>query len=230
MNSDRPLSARDAADSPRDLPSYEQELRAEHGADAVAAYRTEIVPDLRYGDPATALQVGMAAPAFTLRDAAGEPYALTERLRRGPVVIIFYRGGWCPFCNVQLRAFQLARMHLRALKAEVVLISPERFEESLSLIERQSLHFPVLADAGNAVARQYGVAVRLDAAQRARHLAQEIDLEASNGDAEWELPMPATFVVDQAQRIRYAFISADYTRRAEPSEVIAVLRQIATGR
>lgn len=211
-------------------PEYEQSLIDEHGAAGVAAYRADVLPLLRYGDPATALNVGAAAPPFTLTDAVGTPYSLTSLLSEGPVVLIFYRGGWCPFCNVQLRAFQLARMRLRALKANVLLISPERFQESLSLIERQSLQFPVLSDVGNLVARQYGVAVRLDQEQRKRHLEQEIDLVESNGDEAWELPMPATFVIDSNRRIRYAFVSADYTQRAEPAEVLAVLQRMAAGR
>jgi peroxiredoxin len=230
MHSEHPDMSLPQSDTAAELPNYEQSLIAEHGAEAVAAYRAEVAPELRFGDPATALEVGATAPPFTLADAVGMPYALTELLRTGPVVAIFYRGGWCPFCNVHLRAFQLARTRLRALKATVVLISPERLQASLSLIERHSLQFPVLTDVGNVLARQYGVAVRLDVEQRKRHLANEIDLVAYNDDEHWELPMPATFVIDRAQRIRYAFVSADYTQRAEPNEVLAVLQRIAAGR
>lgn len=212
------------------IPTYEQSLIDEHGAEAVANYRADTVPALRYGDERTALQVGAMAPEFTLTDAAGMVYTLNALRKTGPVVAIFYRGGWCPFCNVQLRAFQLARMHLRAHKANVVLISPEQFQHSLTLSEQHSLQFPVLSDVGNTVARQYGVAFQLNPEQRERHREHEIDLVESNGDAQWELPMPATFVIDRSGRIRYAFVSADYTQRAEPSEVLAVLQRLTAGR
>jgi peroxiredoxin len=214
------------SEQPPDIPSYEKSLIAQHGADGVARYRAEMLPNLQYGDARTALGVDDNAPPFTLTDATGTRYVLTDLLKQGPVVAIFYRGGWCPFCNVQLRAFQLARTRIRALKASVVLISPEQIEQTLSLIERHTLQFPVLTDVGNQVARQYGLAFQFDPALRERYLEEEIDLTELNGDVPWELPMPATFIIDPQGKIRYAFVSTDYTQRSEPAEVLAVLQRL----
>ena len=146
------------------------------------------------------------------------------------MVTVFSRGGWCPFCNVQLRSFQLARTRLRALKTSIVLISPQQSDQALSLVQEHALQFPLLTDVGNQVARQYGIVFPLDLELRARHLANGIDLATINGDESWELPVPATFVIDRAGLIRYAFVNADYTQRAEPAEVLAVLQRLASGR
>ena len=213
-----------------DIFSYERVLIEQHGAAWLKQHRAEMRPILQFGDTRTALGIGAVAPNFTLTDTAGKPYVLSELLPHGPVVALFYRGGWCPFCNVQLRAFQLASSRLRALKAQVVLISPQESNQSLSLIERHALTFPLLTDVGNHVARQYGLAFQLNPAVRDGYLAIDVDLAHINDDASWELPMPATFVIDRAGLIRYSFVSADYTQRSEPADVLAALQRIARGR
>jgi peroxiredoxin len=211
-------------------PSYEQLLREQYGDGPVDRTRAYVQATPGLGDPATALAVGAIAPDFTLMDTEGNAVSLEALYANGPVVLIFYRGGWCPFCNVYLRAFQMARTQLRALGAQVVLISPQLIVQAQALREQQGLLFPLLSDVGNQVARQYGLVFQMAQELRAEYLADGTDLARINGDESWELPMPATFVIDSDGRIAYAFVSADYTQRAEPGEVLAVLRQLARQR
>lgn len=207
-------------------PAYERLLEEQYGARSVASSRAEAQATPGLGDPGAALGIGAIAPPFSLPDAHGAQVDLSSLLSKGPVVLIFYRGGWCPFCNMYLRAFQLARSHVRALGAQVVLISPELGAHGQTLVERHALLFPVLSDGGNRVARQYGLVFRMPTELRAEYLADGVDLAEHNGDPSWELPMPATFVVSADGRICYAFVSADYTQRAEPEEVLGVLRRL----
>jgi peroxiredoxin len=211
-------------------PSYQQLLETAYGLEAVEHSRAEAQATQGLGDPSAALGVGALAPPFALTDANGAVVELMQLLTHGPVVLIFYRGGWCPFCNVYLRAFQLARPQLRALGAQVVLISPEQAAHSRALIERHALLFPLLSDRGNRIARQYGLVFQMPQELRDEYLADGIDLAEHNGEAGGEVPMPATFVVAADGRIAYAFVSADYTQRAEPSAVLAVLRRLRTPR
>lgn len=208
------------------IPSFEQLVTAQIGAERLAQVRAQIPSDGTFGNPRGALGVGDSAPAFALQDTSGKTFALAELLRQGPVVAIFYRGGWCPYCNVQLRAFQLARTRLRALGASVVLISPQRAEEAFSMAEQNTLQFPMLIDSGNQVAHRYGLSFQINHDLRDAFRAGGIDLAQTNGDESWQLPMPATFVIDRSGVIQFAFVSADYTRRAEPSDVITTLQRM----
>lgn len=207
-------------------PAYERLLEEQYGAESVAISRAGAQATPGLGDPGAALGIGAIAPPFSLPDAYGAQVDLSSLLSKGPVVLIFYRGGWCPFCNMHLRAFQLARPHVRALGAQVVLISPELGAHGQTLVERHALLFPVLSDSDNRVARQYGLVFRMPTELRAEYLADGVDLAEHNGDTSWELPMPATFVVSADGRICYAFVSADYTQRAEPEEVLGVLKRL----
>jgi peroxiredoxin len=211
---------------PATPPSYERLLDEQYGADSVARSRAEAQATPGLGEPSAALGVRAVAPPFSLPDANGTQVDLASLLSKGPVVLIFYRGGWCPFCNMYLRTFQLARPQVRALGAQVVLISPELAAHGRALAERHSLLFPVLSDRGNQVAREYGLVFRMPAELRAEYLADGVDLAEHNGDTSWEVPMPATFVIAPDGRIGYAFVSADYTQRAEPEEVLGVLRRL----
>jgi peroxiredoxin len=208
------------------VPSYEQLLTEQYGTGPIERTRRKVQASEGLGNPATALRSGEFAPDFTLNDSQGNAVSLAALYAVGPVVVIFYRGGWCPFCNMYLRAFQLARTQLRALRTQVVLISPSVNGELSPEQEQSALLFPLLSDIGNHVARAYGLVFRMPAELRATYQAIGTDLTNINGDSSWELPMPATFVVDQAGRIAYAFVSADYTQRAEPAEVLSVLRQL----
>ena len=150
--------------------------------------------------------------------------ALRDKTGRKAVVLVFYRGAWCPYCNLQLRAFQAALADIRAAGARLVAISPQTPDNSLTLAEQAELAFPVLSDVGNAVARGYGLVFELDADDRAVHSGVGIDLAAFNGEDSWELPAPAVFVVDADGTIRHASVAGDYRWRVGPDEVLAALR------
>jgi peroxiredoxin len=221
----------DAKYQPRDTPpAYARLLEEVFGADAIEENRAYVQSAPQLGEPRHALAVGARAPLFALHDETGALVTLSGLLAHGPVVVVFYRGGWCPFCNVYLRALQLARSHMRALGAQVVLVSPQRREHAQPLIERHSLLFPLLSDVGNQVARQYGLVFRMPDVWRDEYLADGTDLAEVNGDPSWEVPMPATFVVDRHGVIKYAFVSADYTQRAEIADLLAVLRSLTARR
>jgi peroxiredoxin len=168
--------------------------------------------------------VGDAAPDFELPDARGGSVTLGRLRRDGPVVLVFYRGAWCPYCNLQLRALQAALEDIHAGGATLVAISPQTPDKSLTLAEQAELAFPVLSDIGNAVARSYGLVFALGADDRELHRGIGIDLTAFNGDDSWELPAPAVFVVDPDGTIRFASVAGDYRWRVGPDEVLAALR------
>ena len=175
-----------------------------------------------------ALKVGDTAPDFELPDASGKQVSLSELLKQGPVVINFYRGEWCPYCNLELRAFQALLPEFKQAGAALVAISPELPDHSLSVSEKHNLEFSVLSDVGNRVSRQYGLVFTLDESLRPIYQNFGIDIVTSNGNDSYELPLPATYVIDQSGQIRYGFAEADYTQRAEPQDVLAAVRDLAS--
>jgi peroxiredoxin len=138
----------------------------------------------------------------------------------------FYRRAWCPYCNLQLHAYQQAFPQIQALGASLVAISPQTPDHSLSLAEKQALTFAVLSDVGNQVVRTYGLVFAMDEAVRAAHRQIGTDLPAYNGDESWELPMPGTFLVDPSGTVRLAFVDPNYTHRLDPSLIIAELKHL----
>lgn len=172
------------------------------------------------------LKVGDKAPDFELPGATGEPVKLSSLLAKGPVVINFYRGQWCPYCNLELRVFQQLLPEFQQENAQVIAISPELPDNSLSVTEKHDLAFPVLSDVGNTVARSYGLIFALAESLRPLYKGFGIDIPASNGDDTYELPVPATYVIDESGTVRYAYANADYTLRAEPAEVLAAVRAL----
>ncbi len=172
------------------------------------------------------LKEGEQAPDFTLPDARGTSVTLSHLLKQGPVIIAFYRGEWCPYCHLQLHAYQRALPQLQAVGASLVAISPQTPDHSLSTMEKMELAFAVLSDVGNQVARQFGLVFTIDEAVRSAHQQVGADLPAFNGDDSWELPMAGTFLVDQSATIRLAFVDPDFTRRLDPSVIIARLKEL----
>lgn len=199
---------------------------------------SDMPPDLRnvlMADTMQLVQSGLAAqsikrgdraPAFALPNAVGKTVIFAELLKQGPVVINFYRGAWCPYCNLALRALQEALPLFQALGAQLVAISPNLPDKALSSIEKHGLTYEVLTDTHNALARQYGLVFTLSEAVRPIYQQIGFDLPAHNGDNTWELPFPATYVVDQNGMVVYSFVNADYTKRAEPAAVVAVLQAL----
>jgi peroxiredoxin len=175
-----------------------------------------------------ALKVGQLVPDFTLPDAFGNQVSLKSLLAKGPVVIGFYRGEWCPFCNIELRALQEVMPKMQKLGATLVAISPEKPDHGIVMTEKNKLTFPVLSDSGNKVARQFGIVFQVgkELSAFARN-AFKNDISLRNGQDSGELPVPAIYVVDRAGVIRFAHIDVDYmTERAEPEEIIAALEAI----
>ena len=173
----------------------------------------------------SALKEGASAPDFELPNARGVQTRLSDLLKSGPVVLTWYRGGWCPYCNIQLHAYNKALPEFKTAGGQLVAISPEIPDSSLSTTERQSLQFEVLSDAGNKVAEQYGVAYTVPS-EISELFKGRIDLAGYNGDNSNRLPLAVTYVIDTARTIRYAFVDADYRKRAEPTDILRVLREI----
>jgi peroxiredoxin len=182
------------------------------------------------GIAARALQAGDFAPDFTLPDARGGVITLSRLLARGPVVLSFYRGGWCPYCNLELRALQRALPDIKRLGAELVAISPQTPDESLSTAEKNALSFAVLSDEGSRVAQSFGVAFELAAFLRPIYTRLGHGLPERNGDASWRLPIPATYVIGADRRIALGFVDTDYRNRLEPADVLAALASVRPAR
>lgn len=170
-----------------------------------------------------ALGVGMRAPAFALPSATGDEVALTALLAEGPVVLTFYRGAWCPYCNLALRALQQHNEAIRSRGARLAAVSPQIPDESLSLIEKHDLDFDVLSDIGSETAQQYGIAFDLSAEMAALYEQRGVDLQRVNGGHARTLPLPATYVIDSHGIIRWAFVASDHTLRAEPADILTAL-------
>lgn len=174
----------------------------------------------------TSLAVGAAAPDFTLPGVDGEQVSLAKLLTDGPVVLAFYRGGWCPYCNLELRALQAALADITAAGATLVAISPQLPDNSLSTAEKLELAFPVLSDVGNVVAREYGLVFSLPEDLRSVYDGFGIDLPAANGDQTFELPVPATFVIGRDGSVAWRFVDPDYTHRGDPADVVAAVKAL----
>ncbi|WP_432123315.1 peroxiredoxin-like family protein [Streptomyces sp. S1] len=175
------------------------------------------------GQADTALSVGAKAPRFALASATGRTVSLDDLLAEGPVVLTFYRGAWCPYCNIALRALQQYHADITARGARLVAVSPQVPDESLSLTEKHGLVFDVLSDIGSDTAKQYGLAFDLPDDLAAVYDRLGFDLQRVNGGHPRTLPLPATYVIDRDGTVRWAFVNTDYTTRAEPADILAAL-------
>jgi peroxiredoxin len=174
-----------------------------------------------------ALHVGDAAPALSLPDAMGQSIALDALWAQGPLVLLFYRGGWCPYCNLELRAWQRELTRLGEIGARLVAISPQTPDNSLSTQERNELAFPVLSDSSLKASDAFGVTFVLPPELADLYGRVGNDLPVINGNGQWALPIPATYVIDTQGRIAFAHVEADYRERAEPAAVLDVLARVA---
>lgn len=174
-----------------------------------------------------ALHAGDDAKDFTLPNAKGGETKLYDLLETGPVVLNFYRGGWCPYCNLEFKALNDVLPQIQELGAKLVGISPELPDNSMDTIEKHSLQFEVLSDVGNKVARQYGIVMDVPSLMRPLYLKWGLDVPKANGDDTWELPIPATYVLNSDGRIALAYVNKNYTERLEPAEIITALESLA---
>ncbi len=174
------------------------------------------------------LQPGQAAPDFALPNAHGQTVTLAGLLTHGPVVVTFYRGAWCPFCNLALKAYQDILPEMEALGANFVAVSPQTPDNSLTMAEKNALTYEVLSDQGNTVARQFGIVYTLgDAMYEMQTNVFGVDLPEFNGDRSRELPLPGTFVIDRGGIIRFAQVFVDVADRVEPAAILDALRGLA---
>lgn len=182
--------------------------------------REQLRQAFRLGD---VLAAGDRAPDFSLPEARGKRFVLSDALREGPVVLAFYRGGWCPYCNIQLRAYQQALAQIRALGGRLAAISPQTPDASLTTAETDALEFDVLSDVGSTVGRSFGLTYTLAPELQDVMASNGKPLSAFNGDESWELPVPATYVIAQDGRIVLAYVETDHRKRLAPEKIIAAL-------
>jgi peroxiredoxin len=195
----------------------------------VLAKLRQSIEDVRNsGIAERALTVGDLAPAFTLPNAQGRPIALTELLRRGPVIICFYRSIWCPYCNLELRAYQRVLPEIRAGGGEFIAISPQTPDNSLATAEKSTLAFEVLSDRGNRVAEEFGIAYETPEIVRQVTAMFGADIVAINGADDGRLPISATYLVDTQRRIVLAHVDPDFRVRLEPEDALAALRRLTS--
>ena len=173
--------------------------------------------------PAAYLKTGDQAPDFELPDGDGLIWRSEDLLRSGPLVIVFYRGRWCAYCNTQLAALQEVHKQIALAGASLVAISPQTQKHSYMTRDMHKLRFPVLSDAGNQVARKFGLVYRVPAELQAAYESIFTRLPGYNGDQTWELPLAATYVVKTNRAISYARIDADWRQRPEPEEILTYL-------
>lgn len=177
-----------------------------------------------YGE--NALNEGSTATNFTLPNLKGESTQLSSLLSKGPVVLNFYRGGWCPFCNLEFKSLHDILPQIKQHSATLVGISPELPDNSMSTIKKHQLQFEVLSDVGNKVAEQFGLVMKVPEVIRPLYLEWGLDLPAINGEESWELPIPATYVINTDGKIIIAYVNKNYTERMEPDDIIKALETL----
>jgi peroxiredoxin len=209
---------------------------AESLSQTVDAVRDAVPPDIfaqigasiddlqASGQTGRAAQVGAAVALPVLATSYGAPLDLAEIAAGGPIVLTFYRGGWCPYCNVTLRAFAQALPQIEAAGGKLVAITPELPAKAEETAARAEAGFAVAVDRGNDFARALGLVFALPDTLQPLYRRIGIDLRIENGDDSHELPIPATYVLDRNGIIVWAFVNADFTKRAEPADVVAALQ------
>ena len=212
------------ARSLRDIYAERKELIAKYVPRETQAVHTRVISDLEAaGFAKKALAVGAKAPCFELNDHNGTLVSSPELLTNGRLAICFFRGRWCPFCVGQLEAMNLLVPQIEQAGASLVAISPQTVQQSFFMVDQHKLRFPLLSDAGNQTARQFGLVYPVPDDQQAIFRRAFVNLPFANGDSSWELPIPATFIVDRDGTILYASAEEDYTLRPEPTEILRLL-------
>jgi len=198
-------------------------------SDVAETFDRSIQDLLDQGIPAGTLQVGDTLESFSLTDATGAPVTLDELVDSGPAVIVFYRGGWCPYCNLALRTYQRELLpELGAFGARLVAISPQSPDQSLSTVEKAELDFTVLSDPGNRVAHRVGIVFQQadEVLEAQRKLG--LDLAQVNAEGSTQLPRPSVLIVDKDRTVRFVDVQPDYTARTEVADILAGLTELGT--
>jgi peroxiredoxin len=194
--------------------------------EAVAIMRRATADLIASGQSERALKAGNRAPDFALEDQDGKTWRSAELLAQGPLVLTFYRGVWCPYCNLDLQALQAAADKIRTTGASLVAVSPQTGPNSRKAQKDHGLTFPVLSDPGNTLAAAFGLRFRLPDDLLALYGKFGVDLNSINGDDSQTLPMPARYVIGRDGVIRYAEVNPDYTRRPDPEELMPALERL----
>ncbi len=178
---------------------------------------------------ASALKAGAKFPRLSLPNQKGEIVDLSTLMAATPLIVTFYRGGWCPYCNLELRAYQPALPQIEAAGARLVAISPESPDDALITLEKNGVRFEVLSDTAGHLAQALGIHYQLSAAFRDLYEQYGIDLPARNRDGSWSLPLPATYVVARGGGIAFAYVQADFFERLDPAVAVHELEKLARG-
>jgi peroxiredoxin len=195
-------------------------------ADVQAVHELTIAVLKQQGLAAKSIGVGAKAPSFELSDHNGKLVSSAELLGKGSLVVCFIRGRWCPFCVGQMDAMSAIAEQIKAAGSSLVAISPQIEKQAYFMRDQHKIRFPLIADAHNAVARQFGLVYRVPEQQQAIYRRTFVNLPFVNGDDSWELPIPATYVIDRDGTIIFASANEDYTERPEPSEILRVAESI----
>ena len=202
-----------------------KELIAKYVPPQTQAIHAQTVAELKQRQvAANALPVGATAPAFDLPDHNGKIIFSTAFLGEGKLVLCFIRGRWCPFCVGQMEAMNLVLTQIEQAGAALLAISPQTVKQSFFMHDQHKLRFPLLSDAGNKVAAQFGLTYRVPEFQEAVYRRAFVNLPFVNGDESWELPIPATYIIDRDGTVLFASANEDYTERPEPADIVGILR------
>ena len=235
-----------ASRSLREVYAERKELIARYVPPEVQSVHLDVISELkRSGMAERVLLAGSEVPEFELLDGTGKLVYTAHLLERGPLVVCFIRGRWCPFCVGQMEAMNAAHPQIEKLGASLVAISPQTVHQSFLMADQHQLRFPVLSDPENRVARQFGLVYQVPADQQEIYRRAFVNLPSINGDSSWELPIPATYIIGSGHAsegpvrpasgqvrpskhhpVRYAWANPNYTDRPEPTEVIDRLRQL----
>lgn len=172
-----------------------------------------------------ALKVGQTMPDFSLKDVHGKAVNLKDLRKKGSVIVAFYRGSWCPYCNAQLSAYQTHLGEFKARGASLVAITPEKPDLAVLTEQNKKLEFPILTDTNNKLATKFGLVWAVEGEMKKVYSEFGLDLEKNQGNPDWKLPVPATYVVGSDGKIKYAFLDIDYTRRADPADILKALEK-----
>ncbi|MDH5436212.1 MAG: AhpC/TSA family protein, partial [Gammaproteobacteria bacterium] len=172
------------------------------------------------------IKTGSTVPDFSLIDASGNDIRLYELLQNGPVVISFYRGGWCPFCSLEFKALMDIYPQVKTMGAELIAISPQTHHHSVSTVSDLAIKFPVLSDPANQVTKRFGLLFTMPHAIQVLYKEWGLDVPTANGSDSYDLPVPATYIVGSDGTVVDAYINVNYTERMEPAEIIKSLGKI----
>ena len=208
----------------REIFAERKELIAKYVPPETQAVHARVIAELKGNNLAAECpRLGVQSPALRTQDHNGKLVSSPDLLSRGRLVICFFRGRWCPFCVGQLEAMNLILPQIEQAGASLVAISPQTVQQSFFMADQHKLRFPLLSDAGNKVARQFGLVYRVPEEQQAIYRRAFVNLPFANGDDSWELPIPATFILDRDGTVLYASANEDYTERPEPAEILLQL-------